>query len=47
VPRDAPAHLCPGYVATGAGADYPTLDRVADRISEGRIAAAPTVSSMA
>ena len=47
VPRDAPAHLCPGYVATGAGADYPTLDRVADGISEGRIAAAAKVSSVA
>ena len=47
VPRDAPAHLCPGYVVTGAGADYPTLDRVADGISEGRIAAAAKVSSVA
>ncbi|HRO10177.1 inositol monophosphatase [Amaricoccus sp.] len=47
VPRDAPAHLCPGYVATGAGAAYPTLDRVADAISEGRIAAASRVSSVA
>jgi len=47
VPRDAPVHLCPGYVATGAGASYPTLDRVADAISEGRIAAAARVSSLA
>jgi myo-inositol-1(or 4)-monophosphatase len=33
---DAPAHFCPGYVATGAGADYPTLQAVAERISAGR-----------
>lgn len=26
------AHMCPGYVAVGAGGDYPTLDRVADSI---------------
>ena len=32
----SPAHLCPGYVATGAGANYPTLDRVADAISDRR-----------
>ena len=27
VPPDAPAHLCPGYVATGAGAAYPPSTR--------------------
>ena len=32
----SPAHLCPGYVAVGAGGRYPTLDRVADEISERR-----------
>jgi myo-inositol-1(or 4)-monophosphatase len=40
----APDHLCPGYVATGAGGRYPLLDRLADSISEGRIAAAARVS---
>ncbi|MFK3779634.1 inositol monophosphatase family protein [Agrobacterium sp. NPDC089420] len=30
--------LCPGYIATGEGASYPTLNRVARSISEGRIA---------
>jgi myo-inositol-1(or 4)-monophosphatase len=47
VPPGAAAHLCPGYVATGAGGRYPTLDRVADAISEGRIAAASRVSPVA
>lgn len=28
-----PAHLYPGYVAVGAGGNYPTLDAVADGIS--------------
>jgi myo-inositol-1(or 4)-monophosphatase len=32
----SPAHLCPGYVAIGAGGNYPTLNRVADEISERR-----------
>lgn len=32
----APAFLHPGYVAVGAGANYPTLDRIAREISEGR-----------
>jgi len=36
VAPDAPAHLHPGYVATGGGADYPTLTRIARAISEGR-----------
>ena len=30
--------LCPGYIATGDGAHYPTLTRVAHSISESRIA---------
>jgi myo-inositol-1(or 4)-monophosphatase len=30
--------LCPGYIATGEGANYPTLVRVANSISERRIA---------
>ena len=46
-PPGAPAHLCPGYVAAGAGARYPTLDRVADGISEGRIATASRLPSFA
>lgn len=40
VPPGSADFLCPGYVATGAGARYPTLDRVADAISAARIAAA-------
>ncbi|KQV36272.1 inositol monophosphatase [Rhizobium sp. Root1204] len=32
--------LCPGYIATGEGANYQTLERVARSISEGRIAKA-------
>jgi myo-inositol-1(or 4)-monophosphatase len=45
VPPGTPAHLCPGYVATGAGAAYPTLDRVADGISATRAAAlAPSLT---
>lgn len=32
--------LCPGYIATGEGGNYPTLDRVARSISETRIAKA-------
>ena len=40
VPADAPDFMCPGYIATGAGANYPTLRRVARAISEKRIAAA-------
>ena len=37
---DAPELFRPGYVATGAGAAYPTLDAVADTIDSRRIAAA-------
>ncbi|WP_112832916.1 inositol monophosphatase family protein [Ensifer sp.] len=40
VPADAPDFMCPGYIATGAGGDYPTLQRVARTISANRIAAA-------
>jgi myo-inositol-1(or 4)-monophosphatase len=36
VPAGTPKHLCPGYVALGAGGDYPTLRRVAEKISAGR-----------
>lgn len=32
----APAFLHPGYVATGAGAHYPTLERIARDISDSR-----------
>jgi myo-inositol-1(or 4)-monophosphatase len=47
VPPGAPEHVCPGYVAIGAGGRYPTLDRVADSISEARMAAASRTSSVA
>ena len=33
-------YLCPGYIATGEGANYPRLDHVARSISETRIAKA-------
>lgn len=36
VPKDAPDHDCPGYVALGEGADYPTLMAVAESISAHR-----------
>lgn len=36
VAPDAPDFFCPGYVATGAGANYPTLDGVADAIDAHR-----------
>ncbi|MFZ5672656.1 MAG: inositol monophosphatase family protein [Pseudomonadota bacterium] len=32
VAKGTPDHQCPGYVATGAGADYPTLRRIAQDI---------------
>ncbi|MDF0598511.1 inositol monophosphatase family protein [Psychromarinibacter halotolerans] len=35
-----PAHHCPGYVATGRGGRYPTLDRVADAVDARRRATA-------
>lgn len=38
VASDAPDHQCPGYVALGEGADYPTLTRIAEDISNSRIA---------
>jgi myo-inositol-1(or 4)-monophosphatase len=46
VPPGSPDHLCPGYVATGGGAAYPTLDRVADDLSRSRIAAAAPVTAL-
>ncbi|OCP08430.1 MULTISPECIES: inositol monophosphatase [unclassified Ensifer] len=42
VPADSADYLCPGYLAYGAGADYPTLNRVAQAISDGRTARTPT-----
>lgn len=39
VEPDTPDFICPGYVALGEGADYPTLMRVARDISENRDAA--------
>jgi len=36
VAPDAPDFFCPGYVATGEGAIYPTLDGVADAIDAHR-----------
>ena len=36
VAPDAPDFFCPGYVATGEGANYPTLDGVADAIDAHR-----------
>ena len=38
VAKDSADFLCPGYIATGDGANYPTLARVAHTISESRIA---------
>lgn len=38
VAEGAAEFLCPGYVATGEGADYPTLQRVARAISASRSA---------
>ncbi|KQY08893.1 inositol monophosphatase [Rhizobium sp. Root73] len=40
VAEDSADFLCPGYIATGEGANYPTLERVARSISVGRIAKA-------
>ncbi|MBY3022212.1 inositol monophosphatase [Rhizobium leguminosarum] len=40
VPVGAADFLCPGYVATGEGAHYPTLERVARSICENRAARA-------
>lgn len=36
VASDAADFSCPGYVATGAGADYPTLDTIANAIDADR-----------
>ncbi|MBD9375046.1 inositol monophosphatase family protein [Rhizobium sp. ARZ01] len=42
---EAPDFMCPGYIATGKGANYPTLERVARLISNSRIASrAPAAS---
>ncbi|XAZ26116.1 inositol monophosphatase (plasmid) [Sinorhizobium sp. B11] len=40
VPTGSADFLCPGYIATGAGANYPTLERVARSISSERDARA-------
>lgn len=40
VPPGSIDFLCPGYIATGAGANYPTLERVARSISSERDARA-------
>lgn len=40
VPLGSADFLCPGYIATGAGANYPTLERVARSISSERDARA-------
>ena len=45
VASDAPDFMCPGYIATGCGADYPTLERVARSISASRIAKAALTAS--
>lgn len=34
--KAAPDFLCPGYIATGAGGDYPTVQRLARSISPAR-----------
>lgn len=39
--------LCPGYIATGEGANYPTLQRVARSISASRIARTATPQDQA
>ncbi|TGU12187.1 inositol monophosphatase, partial [bacterium M00.F.Ca.ET.156.01.1.1] len=38
VAKGAAEFLCPGYIATGEGANYPTLQRVARAISASRSA---------
>lgn len=38
VAADVPDYMCPGYVALGEGADYPTLMRVAEAIDASRSA---------
>lgn len=37
VPPDSADFMCPGYVATGKGANYPTLNHIAREISTTRI----------
>ena len=36
VAEGAPDFLCPGYIATGQGGDYPTLQRVAEGVAKRR-----------
>lgn len=43
VSPDEPDYMCPGYVATGSGANYPTLEKVARSISDNRIQLAQAV----
>lgn len=38
VPPGTPDFMCPGYVASGKGGNYPTLDRIACEISASRAA---------
>lgn len=38
VPLGSADFLCPGYIATGQGAAYPTLERVSRQVSETRMA---------
>ena len=46
-PEAAADFLHPGYVALGAGADYPLLPRIAREISDGRIAAKAPMHAIA
>jgi myo-inositol-1(or 4)-monophosphatase len=46
-PEEAADFLHPGYVALGAGADYPLLPRIAREISDGRIAAKAPMHAIA
>lgn len=45
VESGSPDHFCPGYVAVGAGASYPTLSRIGQDISMCRTAAEPIPKS--
>ncbi|MDZ4312952.1 MAG: inositol monophosphatase [Cypionkella sp.] len=47
VAPDAAAYMHPGYVALGAGANYPVLCRIAHEISAGRVGALPAMHSIA
>lgn len=46
VPEGSADFLCPGYIATGRGANYPTLERVARSISKSRIEKAGCVAEI-